>query len=71
MHDDGTGGSIPLSLFKVFPFATYGTGNAFEECPTDINTRKVLRKVLANGSPDDFATPGYFSSNLVRTIFLP
>ncbi|PIL28602.1 hypothetical protein GSI_08644 [Ganoderma sinense ZZ0214-1] len=44
LHDDGTGGSIPLSNFKLFPFATCGKGNTFEECQTTMSGRKVLRK---------------------------
>ncbi|KIP07755.1 glycoside hydrolase family 92 protein [Phlebiopsis gigantea 11061_1 CR5-6] len=68
LHDDGTGGSVPLSLFKVFPFAFCGTNDIFEQCPTSLDGRKVLRNVLADGSPDDFAEPGYFSSNLSTGI---
>ncbi|GJE96620.1 glycoside hydrolase family 92 protein [Phanerochaete sordida] len=64
LHDDGTGGSIPLSLFKLFAFPFCGADDKFEECPTSVDDRKVLRKVLPNGSPDDFAEPGYFSTNL-------
>ncbi|KAG6916146.1 hypothetical protein DXG01_008297 [Tephrocybe rancida] len=65
LHDDGTGGSVPLSNFKIWAFPQCGS---FETCPTDINARKVLRKVLPNGSPDDFASPGYFSTNLTNSI---
>ncbi|KAI0697371.1 glycoside hydrolase family 92 protein [Cytidiella melzeri] len=68
LHDDGTGGSIPLSLFKVFPFAFCGTDDKFEQCPTSLDGRKVLRKTLSDGSPDDFAEPGYFASNLSTNI---
>ncbi|OBZ76244.1 hypothetical protein A0H81_02953 [Grifola frondosa] len=64
LHDDGTGGAVPLSLFKLWSFASCGDGNTFEECPTSIASRKVLRKVLPDGSPDDAAEPGYFSTNL-------
>ncbi|KAJ3558216.1 hypothetical protein NM688_g1058 [Phlebia brevispora] len=64
LHDDGTGGGVSLSQFKVFPFAFCGTDDKFEECPTSLEGRRVLRKVLTDGSPDDFAQPGYFSSNL-------
>ena len=43
---------MPLSLFKVWPFANCGTGDndRFEVCPTDINSRKVRRKILADGA---------------------
>ncbi|CDO77720.1 Glycoside Hydrolase Family 92 protein [Trametes cinnabarina] len=68
LHDDGTGGSVPLSLWKIWPFATCGDDNRFEVCACDINSRKVLRKTLANGSPDDAAEPGYFVSNLSTDI---
>ncbi|KAI0365413.1 glycoside hydrolase family 92 protein [Pilatotrama ljubarskyi] len=68
LHDDGTGGAVPLSLFKLWPFASCGKGNTFEECQTSIAGRKVLRKVLPDGSPDDAAEPGYFSSNLSTGI---
>ncbi|PIL28599.1 hypothetical protein GSI_08641 [Ganoderma sinense ZZ0214-1] len=70
LHDDGTGGSVPLSLFKVWPFASCGDGdnNRFENCQTDINSRKVKRKLLADGSADDVAEPGYFASNLSTNI---
>ncbi|KAI1787036.1 glycoside hydrolase family 92 protein [Ganoderma leucocontextum] len=70
LHDDGTGGSVPLSLFKVWPFASCGDGdnNRFEVCPCDINSRKVKRKLLADGSADDVAEPGYFASNLSTNI---
>lgn len=81
--------SIPLSLFKVFPFASCGKGDQFEQCPTSLDGRKVLRKVLKDGencprtsscnsadpsckgSPDDFAQPGYFASNLVSEVRYP
>ncbi|KAI0703902.1 glycoside hydrolase family 92 protein [Cerioporus squamosus] len=70
LHDDGTGGSVPLSVFKVWPFANCGSGNndRFEVCPCDINSRKVKRALLADGSPDDAAEPGYFASNLSTNI---
>ncbi|KAI9068181.1 glycoside hydrolase family 92 protein [Trametes sanguinea] len=61
LHDDGTGGAVPLSLFKLWPFTSCGKGNTFEECQTSIDGRKTLRKVLHDGSPDDAAEPGYFS----------
>ncbi|TFK78035.1 glycoside hydrolase family 92 protein, partial [Polyporus arcularius HHB13444] len=62
LHDDGTGGSVPLSVFKVWPFANCGSGanDRFEVCPCDISSRKVKRALLADGSPDDAAEPGYF-----------
>ncbi|KAL0064619.1 hypothetical protein AAF712_008445 [Marasmius tenuissimus] len=65
LHDDGTGGSIPLSNFKLFAFPNC---TSFEKCPTSLNSRKVKRKILQNGSPDDFASPGYFSTNLSNGI---
>ncbi|KAI9068178.1 glycoside hydrolase family 92 protein [Trametes sanguinea] len=68
LHDDGTGGSVPLSLWKIWPFASCGDDNRFEVCACDINSRKVLRKTLADGSPDDAAEPGYFASNLSTDI---
>ncbi|KAI0771303.1 glycoside hydrolase family 92 protein [Trametes elegans] len=68
LHDDGTGGSVPLSVFKIWPFASCGDDNRFEVCACDINSRKVLRKTLADGSPDDAAEPGYFASNLSTDI---
>ncbi|TBU57549.1 glycoside hydrolase family 92 protein [Dichomitus squalens] len=70
LHDDGTGGSVPLSVFKVWPFASCGEGadDRFEVCPCDINSRKVKRNLLADGSPDDVAEPGYFASNLSTRI---
>ncbi|KAI0340428.1 glycoside hydrolase family 92 protein [Trametopsis cervina] len=68
LHDDGTGGSVPLSLFKVFPFVFCGTNDTFEECPTSLDGRTVPRKILSDGSPDDFAEPGYFASNLSNGI---
>ncbi|KAI0062314.1 glycoside hydrolase family 92 protein [Artomyces pyxidatus] len=61
LHDDGTGGNIPLSNFKIFPSANCST---FETCTTSIFDRKLLRKLLIHGAPDDSASPGYFSTNL-------
>ncbi|KAI0040367.1 glycoside hydrolase family 92 protein [Auriscalpium vulgare] len=61
LHDDGTGGGVPLSHFKIFPSANC---TSFEGCATSLDARKVLRKILPNGNPDDFASPGYFSTNL-------
>ncbi|KAL1948229.1 hypothetical protein VTO73DRAFT_12304 [Trametes versicolor] len=68
LHDDGTGGAVPLSLFKLWAFTSCGVGNTFEECQTSISGRKALRKVLPDGSPDDAAEPGYFSTNLSTGI---
>ncbi|GLB36560.1 putative glycoside hydrolase family 92 protein [Lyophyllum shimeji] len=65
LHDSGTGGSVPLSNFKIWAFAQC---SSFEKCPTSLASRKLLRKVLPNGSPDDFASPGYFSTNLTNGI---
>ncbi|KAF9483277.1 glycoside hydrolase family 92 protein [Pholiota conissans] len=65
LHDDGTGGAVPLSNFKLFPFLECST---FEKCPTTMANRKILRKVLSNGLPDDVASPGYFSTNLSNSI---
>ncbi|KAG6836178.1 hypothetical protein H0H93_010583, partial [Arthromyces matolae] len=65
LHDDGTGGAVPLSNFKVWAFPTCST---FEKCPTSINSRKIHRKLLPDGSADDAASPGYFSTNLTNSI---
>ncbi|TEB24719.1 hypothetical protein FA13DRAFT_1738929, partial [Coprinellus micaceus] len=65
LHDSGTGGSIPLSNFKLFAYASC---SSFEKCPSSIANRKLLRKTLADGSPDDAASPGYFSTNLTNGI---
>ncbi|PFH46413.1 glycoside hydrolase family 92 protein [Amanita thiersii Skay4041] len=65
LHDSGTGGAVPLSNFKLFPFKQC---SSFDKCRTSITGRKTLRKVLADGSPDDFASPGYFSTNLTNGI---
>ncbi|KAF8965760.1 glycoside hydrolase family 92 protein [Flammula alnicola] len=65
LHDDGTGGAVPLSNFKLFPFLQCST---FEKCPTSMANRKILRRVLPNGLPDDAASPGYFSTNLSNSI---
>jgi putative alpha-1,2-mannosidase len=67
LHDSGTGGAFPLSNFKIWPFAQC---DSFESCKTSLAGRKVRRKLLADGMPDDFASPGYFSTNLVRTSTL-
>ncbi|KAJ7135659.1 glycoside hydrolase family 92 protein [Mycena epipterygia] len=61
LHQSGTGGAVPLSNFKLFPVPEC---SAFEQCLTTIASRKTLRNILPNGSPDDFASPGYFSTNL-------
>ncbi|KAI3611728.1 glycoside hydrolase family 92 protein [Moniliophthora roreri] len=65
LHQEGTGGAVPLSNFKLFPILNC---TAFEQCLTTIASRKILRKVLPDGSPDDFASPGYFSTNLSNSI---
>ncbi|KAF7966871.1 hypothetical protein HWV62_36683 [Athelia sp. TMB] len=65
MHDSGTGGGVSLSNFKLFPFYNC---SSFEKCPTSLEGRKALRKILDNGTPDDFASPGYFSTNLSTGI---
>ncbi|KAI0251580.1 glycoside hydrolase family 92 protein [Lactifluus subvellereus] len=61
LHDDGTGGNPPLSNFKVFPSSNC---SSFDSCPTSLDHRKIPRMLLVDGSPDDFASPGYFSANL-------
>ncbi|CAL1712499.1 unnamed protein product [Somion occarium] len=66
LHDDGTGGAVPLSLFKLWAFKSCGQFDTFEECPTSIASRNAPRKNLS--LPDDFAEPGYFSSNLSTGI---
>ncbi|EPQ50744.1 hypothetical protein GLOTRDRAFT_81814 [Gloeophyllum trabeum ATCC 11539] len=63
LHDSGTGGGISLSNFKIFPLLTCEQ-DYFEYCKTSVESRKVLRNLLEDGSPDDFAQPGYFSTNL-------
>ncbi|KAF5372700.1 hypothetical protein D9615_009853 [Tricholomella constricta] len=86
LHDSGTGGSVSLSNFKIFPFAQC---SSFGKCPTTFAARKTLRKLLPDGqspctvfdiggfltlllprpgSPDDFASPGYFSTNLTNSV---
>ncbi|KAJ2917985.1 hypothetical protein MD484_g2436, partial [Candolleomyces efflorescens] len=65
LHDSGTGGSIPLSNFKLWAYASC---SSFEKCPSGIVQRKLKRKVLDDGSPDDYASPGYFSTNLTNNI---
>ncbi|KAF5349763.1 hypothetical protein D9758_010174 [Tetrapyrgos nigripes] len=65
LHDDGTGGAVPLSNFKIWAFPNC---SEFRHCPTSLDSRKVLRKVLSDGSPDDFASPGYFSTNLSNSM---
>ncbi|EEB97892.1 hypothetical protein MPER_02694, partial [Moniliophthora perniciosa FA553] len=65
LHQEGTGGAVPLSNFKLFPILNC---TVFEQCLTTIASRKVPREVLPDGSPDDFASPGYFSTNLSNSI---
>ncbi|KAH8104929.1 glycoside hydrolase family 92 protein [Phellopilus nigrolimitatus] len=75
LHDDGTGGNIPLSNFKLFPLPFCGS---FTTCPTTISARKTLRQfkyaiadfapdpdaVPSGEVPDDAGSPGYFATNL-------
>ncbi|KAH9919561.1 glycoside hydrolase family 92 protein [Fomitopsis serialis] len=68
LHDQGTGGGVSLSNFKLWPYASCPDGDAFLACPTAEENRKVLRNVLPDGSPDDAASPGYFASNLSTGI---
>ncbi|KAJ3768583.1 glycoside hydrolase family 92 protein [Lentinula raphanica] len=65
LHDTGTGGAISLSNFKLWAFVNC---SRFEDCPTSLESRKTLRNVLPDGSADDFASPGYFSTNLSTGI---
>ncbi|KAL1752089.1 glycosyl hydrolase family 92-domain-containing protein [Schizophyllum commune] len=66
LHESGTGGSVPLSNFKLWPIAHCPDG--FRSCNVSLDMRKAKRKVLQDGNPDDYATPGYFSSNLSSDI---
>ncbi|CCM06181.1 uncharacterized protein FIBRA_08423 [Fibroporia radiculosa] len=68
LHDQGTGGGVSLSNFKLWPFASCPDGDTFNACPTSVDSRKVLRNILPDGSPDDAAEPGYFASNLSTGI---
>ncbi|KAF8632830.1 hypothetical protein AX15_001660 [Amanita polypyramis BW_CC] len=65
LHDDGTGGAASLSNFKIFPIKECPS---FSQCHTAIDSRPVARKTLPDGSADDYASPGYFSSNLTNGI---
>ncbi|KAF9531263.1 hypothetical protein CPB83DRAFT_131726 [Crepidotus variabilis] len=65
LHDDGTGGSPPLSNFKLYPHADCAS---LESCQTSIFTRRVYRESRPDGSPDDAASPGYFSTNLTTGV---
>ncbi|KAG7090436.1 hypothetical protein E1B28_009555 [Marasmius oreades] len=67
LHDSGTGGSIPLSNFKIFGHKDTDC-SSFEKCPTSLFTRATGRRILPDGTPDDFASPGYFSTNLSNDI---
>ncbi|KAI9437962.1 glycoside hydrolase family 92 protein [Lactarius indigo] len=58
MHDDGTGGAVPLSNFKIFPSANC---SSFETCPTSIDDRKIPRALRSRRTS---RLPGYFSSTL-------
>ncbi|KAI5894878.1 uncharacterized protein SCHCODRAFT_02495315 [Schizophyllum commune H4-8] len=66
LHESGTGGSVPLSNFKLWPIAHCPDG--FRSCNVSMDMRKAKRKVLEDGNSDDYATPGYFSSNLSSDI---
>ncbi|KAF7300489.1 Glycoside hydrolase family 92 protein [Mycena chlorophos] len=69
LHQSGTGGAVPLSNFKLFPIPECPVNNNhFEQCLTFISGRKTLRKLLPSGLPDDFASPGYFSTNLSTDV---
>ena len=39
--------AVPLSNFKLFPFKEC---SSFDKCPTALQSRKVLRKILPDGS---------------------
>ncbi|KAF9261888.1 hypothetical protein L218DRAFT_463546 [Marasmius fiardii PR-910] len=65
LHQEGTGGAVPLSNFKLFPILNC---TVFEQCLTTITSRKIPRNILPDGTPDDFASPGYFSTNLSNSI---
>ncbi|KIY53187.1 glycoside hydrolase family 92 protein [Fistulina hepatica ATCC 64428] len=65
LHDDGTGGAYSLSNFKVWPVTNC---TEFRYCATAIDDRKLLRNILYDGRPDDYASPGYFSSNLSNGV---
>ena len=60
--------AVPLAQFKLFPLLNCSNNDSFEQCGTTITSRKILRKILPDGSPDDFASPGYFSTNLSNDI---
>ncbi|KZT08230.1 glycoside hydrolase family 92 protein [Laetiporus sulphureus 93-53] len=68
LHDQGTGGGVSLSNFKLWAFASCPMDDSFYACPTSLESRKVLRNILPDGSPDDAASPGYFSTNLSTGI---
>lgn len=50
---------MPLSNFKLFPFASCGQGNNFEECQSTILSRNILRKIL----PDSECREGPMLAN--------
>ena len=54
--------SVPLSNFKLFPFASCGQFNKFEECQSTIAMRKTLRKILPDG------TSSYYSAYSQLTL---
>nr|GAT50324.1 glycoside hydrolase family 92 protein [Mycena chlorophos] len=65
LHQSGIGGAVPLSNFKLFPIPECPVNNNhFEQYLTFIAGRKTLYKLLPSGLPDDFASMGYFSTNL-------
>ncbi|KII83240.1 glycoside hydrolase family 92 protein [Plicaturopsis crispa FD-325 SS-3] len=80
LHDSGTGGGASLSNFKLFPLgasctASHNDSNTpndsdtpYQDCRTSIESRKVKRKLRGDGTPDDAASPGYFSTNLSTGI---
>ncbi|VDB96722.1 unnamed protein product [Peniophora sp. CBMAI 1063] len=63
LHDTGTGGGVSLSHWKIFPVPACPT---IDNCTTDVNTRAVPRVLKDDGSADDAASPGYFSTNLTN-----
>ncbi|KAL1746800.1 glycosyl hydrolase family 92-domain-containing protein [Schizophyllum fasciatum] len=66
LHESGTGGSVPLSNFKLWPIPFCRDG--FRSCDVSLEARRTKRKVLEDGTPDDYATPGYFASNLSSDV---
>ncbi|TRM65199.1 glycosyl hydrolase family 92-domain-containing protein [Schizophyllum amplum] len=66
MDTDSPGNAVPLSNFKLWPIAFCPDG--FRSCNVSMANRKMLRKTLEDGTPDDYATPGYFASNLSSDV---